>query len=328
MKRPGVSPLQLALAAGAVGIACGAAAQRQLPAAGSDRDDGTGLLAAASTQLFTRPSGYGGAAYAAASYGRAAAYGGGYYANYQFRPGSRHRRGYPATYVDGYRLDPSRPTGRIAGRLAWKKRPRVSASDRCPPPPASPALAIVSLRDVRAGRGFPETRLRDRSRYQLGGVVAIGPCGFEPVTQAVGPIGLLGTAVQRGDGRARVLGVVTATNEVLFELDFRSRGERREFELRWPGVIELSGPGGARGWIAVIGHPLYAAADPDGGFAIEQVPAGEHTLSVWHPPIGGSPAIEVERKIVVRAGATARVAITLDPERPARRTRASGSGAR
>jgi plastocyanin len=40
------------------------------------------------------------------------------------------------------------------------------------------------------------------------------------------------------------------------------------------------------GWIAVLPHPFFGVTDARGMTRIEGVPAGAHTLEVWHPELG------------------------------------------
>lgn len=321
----------LAVGAAVIGIACGAVTQRHLPPAGSPRDDGTGLLSQASVELALRPIGgatYGGVEYAGARYA-AATYGGGRYASYQFhhdRSGRRHGPG--DQYLPSYTVNHTLPAGSIAGSVAWRTRHRPAApgDPTCPAPTSDrPIDAVVSIRGASRGPAFAEARLGHVGSNSLDGLIEIGRCGVSPRVQAIGPMSRLATAVLARDKRARVLGVASETSEVLFELDLRSRGERRLFDLTQPGIVEITATGASPAWIAVIGHPMYATPDPDGSFYIADVPAGEHTLRIWHPPATGTRPIVVDQKIKVQVGKTARVSITLDP---APRSRDAGSAGR
>jgi plastocyanin len=41
-----------------------------------------------------------------------------------------------------------------------------------------------------------------------------------------------------------------------------------------------------RGWVVVTDHPFYAITDAQGRFTLPNVPAGQHTLQVWHERLG------------------------------------------
>ena len=40
------------------------------------------------------------------------------------------------------------------------------------------------------------------------------------------------------------------------------------------------------GYVAVVNNPFFAVSGPDGGFAIEKLPAGTYTLEAWHERLG------------------------------------------
>jgi plastocyanin len=60
------------------------------------------------------------------------------------------------------------------------------------------------------------------------------------------------------------------------------------------------------GWIVVAGHPYYAVTDANGAFKLENVPAGKHTVEVWHETLG-----KMTREVEVKAGAETKVAFEL-----------------
>lgn len=318
----------LPLVAAVIGVACGAATHRQLAPAGSPRDDGTGVLHQASVELRTPTGGasYGGGAYAGSEYG-GSSYGGGRYASYQFAQSSRSRPRTSSSYLASYSVDHTVPTGAIAGTLSWSApyRPEPPGDPTCAAPGSDrPTDAVITLHEVRRGPAITDHRLGHVTQNHASGLIEIDRCGVSPRVQAVAAIGDVGTAVLARSGPVRVVGAAE-NNQVLFELDLGSRGERRQFDLSTPGMITVSA-GAHTGWIAVIGHPLFSVADPDGSFRITRVPAGEHTVRVWHPPpVAGAPPIVVTRRVRVAAGKTARVDLKLDP-RPARRSPAAGSG--
>ena len=55
-----------------------------------------------------------------------------------------------------------------------------------------------------------------------------------------------------------------------------------------PEIVRISCDlhGWMRAWIVVIEHPFYAVTGPGGDFALNNLPAGKYTLSVWHETLG------------------------------------------
>ena len=51
-------------------------------------------------------------------------------------------------------------------------------------------------------------------------------------------------------------------------------------------------------------HPYGAVSDTEGRFEIEEIPAGDYTLKIWHEALG-----EKEKKISVKSGETSKVQI-------------------
>ena len=60
------------------------------------------------------------------------------------------------------------------------------------------------------------------------------------------------------------------------------------------------------GWVAVMPHPFFGVTDASGVTKIENVPAGKHTLEVWHETLGKQTA-DVE----VKAGQTTKVSLEM-----------------
>lgn len=63
----------------------------------------------------------------------------------------------------------------------------------------------------------------------------------------------------------------------------------------------------------VFNHPWFAIPDNGGAFAIDGVPAGQHTVVAWHGRMG-----ERRDTVLVRPGATTTVTLTLPDVGPGR----------
>ncbi len=50
-------------------------------------------------------------------------------------------------------------------------------------------------------------------------------------------------------------------------------------------------------WIVVAEHPYYAVTGKDGTFRLDNVPAGTHTVKIWHEKLG-----KQEKEVTVTAG--------------------------
>lgn len=61
-----------------------------------------------------------------------------------------------------------------------------------------------------------------------------------------------------------------------------------------------------QGWIAVMPTPYFGVTDDKGTTKIENVPAGKHTVKVWHPAAG-----ELTKDVDVKAGQATKVAFEL-----------------
>lgn len=62
-----------------------------------------------------------------------------------------------------------------------------------------------------------------------------------------------------------------------------------------------------RAYIAVMTHPYFAVTAKDGRFEIEDVPAGEYELEVWHEKLGTK-----TKRVAVPASGAARIDFTLE----------------
>ncbi|HEU4403133.1 MAG TPA: DUF2012 domain-containing protein, partial [Candidatus Polarisedimenticolia bacterium] len=58
-----------------------------------------------------------------------------------------------------------------------------------------------------------------------------------------------------------------------------------------------------KAWIIVAAHPYYAVTGEDGSFALQDVPPGTYTVTVWHETLGTK-----QQTVTVTAGATVEAA--------------------
>jgi len=59
-------------------------------------------------------------------------------------------------------------------------------------------------------------------------------------------------------------------------------------------------------WIVITDHPFIAATDGAGVFKISDVPAGNHTIEVWHETLG-----KITKTVTVKAGEETKINIEL-----------------
>lgn len=93
-----------------------------------------------------------------------------------------------------------------------------------------------------------------------------------------------------------------------YDLGKWNRGEKRSYTFKKAGVYtQLCKIHPAMiGYVVVLEGSYFAVSGEDGAFEIRGVPAGEHTLSVWHERLKAQPV-----KVVVEAGKAAEVEINL-----------------
>jgi len=83
-----------------------------------------------------------------------------------------------------------------------------------------------------------------------------------------------------------VFHILRARGATYFSLPFPEPNEPLSRTLDKPGVVELSSGAGyywANAHLFVADHPYFAVIDHEGRFTLNQIPAGEVELVVWHP---------------------------------------------
>lgn len=322
----------------ALGFACGASVKPMpaLPAVGTAHDDGSGLLARASsddtivslmkhgfTGLESQPvddSEVHGVLFVAQ------------YGGYQFDMNKliwRHQlqRGYPS----GYYAVNAATHGAVEGRVVWPKPPR--APSVLPSKPdcgedipnntlrvdrrARVSGAVVYLQDIYRGRtGIMDSALQDES-VQLGGSLLLEGCQFTPYVQIVEPPG----STLRLIGKPRASSQWTldtgGTDPLTLSLGPASK---RDVGLQRAGTVHVHDGHDAHAWVVVASHPYHTLSDDRGAFRLDQIPPGTYTLVVWHPPVARQDATgrisytkptEYQKSVTVKARNTTRIILTL-----------------
>jgi hypothetical protein len=59
-------------------------------------------------------------------------------------------------------------------------------------------------------------------------------------------------------------------------------------------------------WVYTADHPYIALTDKNGGFVIEDIPAGEFEVTTWHPLLGS-----LDDKVRITAGQDTAIDFTL-----------------
>ena len=70
--------------------------------------------------------------------------------------------------------------------------------------------------------------------------------------------------------------------------------------------IQCDAHGWMSGWIVVQDHPYYAVSGDDGSFKIDNVPAGKHTVQLWHES-----GAKLTKEVEVKAGQPTKVTFEL-----------------
>jgi hypothetical protein len=103
--------------------------------------------------------------------------------------------------------------------------------------------------------------------------------------------------------------VFSASNPKRFNLGRYPQGESKDVVFDQPGVVKIycEVHKHMRSAVIVVQNPFYATVGPDGRFRIPNVPAGRHTLIIWH--VDEDPH---EIQVNVPENGVARVEVTLN----------------
>lgn len=114
----------------------------------------------------------------------------------------------------------------------------------------------------------------------------------------------VGTTVQFPNRDSFFHNVFSYSSAARFDLGRYPRGESKSVDFDEAGVVKVycEVHDAMRAAVVVVRNPFHTVVRPDGTFRIANVPAGRHTLVVWHHDAGFR-----EIPVEVRAGATAAV---------------------
>ncbi len=137
-------------------------------------------------------------------------------------------------------------------------------------------------------------------------------CRYAPHVQAL----TVGTPLSLMNSDAILHNVhANESGMTVFNVAMPSKGQKVPVPMRKPGLLKLqcdAGHAWMSGWIYVFDHPYFAVTDADGGFAIKDVPPGEHELELWHEPADGQGAgLRTTSKVTVTDGQSARLDLTM-----------------
>lgn len=312
---------------------CGAPPAQRLGPAGSRLDDGTGQLASASVRLevgateegpfgdrYARrrleleAGGYGGAGYGGYGYG-GYGYGGFGYG------GLGVGLGPPAPPAPPYHPTGVIDPGTVMGALRWKVDAGVAwpagcAAARVARVGAPISGAVAYLEGLTAGRAVPYAM----SFVRTGGVLVVDDCALVPTVQIVSPLPAQLVIENADQVVARVVGERAGMTSTV-ELD---PGGRQTMSVDRVGALRFEGGARAPAWAIGQAHPYYVVTDPDGRFALDDVPPGTYQLVVWYPPLvmrvdaGGprwGPATIERRRVTVPRRGVVRLELALAPAR-------------
>jgi plastocyanin len=166
--------------------------------------------------------------------------------------------------------------------------PRRSAS-RYPggsarPHPVQPVPAVVFIKGPVAGS---PTRTGNATA-----TLAQKDTAFAPAAMLV----QVGTTVRFPNEDAFFHNVFSYSGAARFDLGRYPRGEAKDVQFDEPGIVKVycEVHEFMRAVIVVTENPFHAVVGEDGRFRLDGVPAGTHTLVVWHPDLD-----EVEQTVVV-----------------------------
>lgn len=337
-----------ALAAGAAIALAGACHKRakptKLPGAGTNGDDGSGILAKASVRFLTSEDEGGFEPEQGRSGGYYDQYGG-YYSSFTY--GGFGGDGYGESFLyAGWQptmsyQSPNRTpeygvvysmaeAGGIEGTVTWPKPPSRPSTFAGPGDCGtldndslvlgsgnSVVGAVVYLERVTSGRAVPW----GQKPLFVGGTIDQRGCELAPRVQVAGPLPVQLQIANGEDTRVKL--AVTKVGDGGSRVEHTIEpGASRSMGVMSAGVTKIEDLDGALApaWIVSANHPYFTLTDDHGRFRLDDVIAGEYTLVVWQAPVitgvangvvqYGEPVV-VKQKITVKKVAATKLKIEL-----------------
>lgn len=281
-------------------VSCQRPPPQPLYPAGSDRDEGHGMLARASAKMLTSDEDESaalperrvrvieddyevGAEYGGAEYGVPdQAFGGASYASYTVPPWPYPSVSRMPTY--SYRQD---LRGAIEGTVSWRgATPTLTtACGAITPvrtgPGGSLGGAVVYIDNVTVGR-TPLHATGEMRPITVGGVIVKRGCSFAPSAQLVTPVPAQVTI--HGDRKpSKVVAWMPQGPKRASELQ---EGGRIALPMK-AGTLKVESEDGTLGAAFVLGleTPAYTITDDSGRFRIDELAPGTYQVVVWFPPV-------------------------------------------
>jgi hypothetical protein len=155
--------------------------------------------------------------------------------------------------------------------------------------PAARDVGTIAVRVIYAGAPVTETIRVNKDTEQCGKTITIEKL-------ATGPDG----GLVNSDGILHNFHTTSKANPTINEAQPKFK-KSMTVTLSEPEIVEVACDvhSWMQAWVAVFAHPYFAVTDAKGTARIEDVPAGAHTLELWHEVLGRR-----TRELEVKSGQT------------------------
>jgi hypothetical protein len=212
-----------------------------------------------------------------------------------------------------YEVVPVDKAGTVLGLVTTAKLPPAAATAPVAGPAGCPGSVAVPPVTMAANGGVVGALVwldvtKGKAPAPAVGELAVDRCVLAPRAVLAAP----GLAV-RNDDDVRHEVAIAREGQELARWPLPLEGSRYQMELGEAGVYEVSGDGGAHALVVVPPHPYHAVTDADGRYRLDGVPPGTYTVHVWHPGLGGQPALSASGQVTVVADEAVEAPLALAP---------------